>query len=170
MTISKSLILMGLLVAVSASKLFHQTTDFDPADKREQLGLTNQYPADIEVKPGNSDWPPIQEPWRCLESNDTRAIASFNSVIRSTSGIPDDDPNCPIVTPDICVSADFFPVPCNCHAYVRCSQMDTDGPLMPCIYKCKPYDLIFSPNQAVCVNDSGPSSTICSDTPPPPLQ
>ncbi|TRY78221.1 hypothetical protein TCAL_15316, partial [Tigriopus californicus] len=119
---------------------------------------------------GLKDWPPIQEPWRCLETDSTQAIESFNAAIQSMSGISKDDPDCPLITPEICVAADFFPVPCNCHAFVRCFQMDFDGPLMPCIYKCSPYDLIFSPNEGVCVLEIEAPPGICFDTPLPPSQ
>lgn len=61
------------------------------------------------------DWPPIQEPWRCLEHG-KKSLMEFNSAI----GIEADDPDCPLVTPEICDAADYYAVPCKHNTHAQC--------------------------------------------------
>ena len=115
--------------------------------------------------PEEKDWPPIPEPWRCLEQNKNFAEDFRQALIELHGGA---DPDCPLVTDEMCIGAEegeYLPVPCNCHAYVRCITFETDGEKRACIYKCEPYDLIFDDNTNVCVNEDQAPPGICIDTP-----
>ena len=66
------------------------------------------------------------------------------------------DIDCPIIDPydpTWCPSEEYFPIKCNCHAYYRCFTLIPGKPLVPCIYKCWPYDLVFDPNTKSCVKE-----------------
>merc|ERR1719266_2922024 len=84
------------------------------------------------------------------------------------------DFDCPVIDPadsdTWCINGpDFYPVPCNCHAYYRCFQMELNQPLVPCVYKCKPFDLVFDPNTKSCVKeDQAPPGTCYTTSTRPP--
>merc|ERR1711963_3550 len=122
-------------------------------------------------------WPPFQEEWRCLGEDDGKM---FDWVDESPAFIEEthhlityvDNPeghlaldfDCPVIDPTDTATwcpqgIDYYPVPCNCHAYYRCFTQN-NGEVRPCIYKCKPYDLVYDPNTKSCVNyDQAPPGT-----------
>jgi len=62
------------------------------------------------------DFPPIQEPWRCLEQNNRDAGFTrwtMADVQKALMPDPEQNPDCPIVTDDICQTPDFYPYPCK---------------------------------------------------------
>ena len=112
--------------------------------------LSSSIPAKPLWWPRDTDWPPIPEPWRCLN----RAAGSpyyfedelYDAFVTLNGG---ERADCPLVTDDICQGAQFYPVPCNCHAFVECEPFDNDAGVRACIKKCDPYDLIYDPNTQV---------------------
>jgi len=115
--------------------------------------------------PRDTDWPPIPEPYRCLESG--RSSLDFEDELYDTFVTLNggERADCPLITDDICEGKQFYPVPCNCHAYVECVQFETDGDQRACIKKCEPYDLIYDPNTQVCVYETQAPPGVCADTP-----
>lgn len=69
----------------------------------------SKWASDDVIDSAPRDWPPIQEPWRCLQSGNAE---EFEMAIAELNGYRDNR-DCPIVTPEICTSADFFAVPCE---------------------------------------------------------
>ena len=46
--------------------------------------------------------------------------------------------------------------------------MDLDEPLIPCIYKCKPFDLVYNPDNKSCSKEDQAPPGICYTTPTTP--
>merc|ERR1712227_801964 len=122
-------------------------------------------------------WPPFQEEWRCLGEDDGKLYDWVDdspawveethhliTYVDNPEGQAAIDFDCPVIDPTDTATwcpqgIDYYPVPCNCHAYYRCFTQD-NGEVRPCIYKCKPYDLVYDPNTKSCVNyDQAPPGT-----------
>jgi hypothetical protein len=125
-------------------------------------------------------WPPLQEQWRCLDQSKSfdYVMQTHDLLVHSPQMNPEyaayQDFDCPVIDPvdseTWCVNgADFYPVPCNCHAYYRCFTMEAGKPMVPCVYKCKPFDLVFDPNTKSCVKeDQAPPGTCYTTSTRPP--
>merc|ERR1719347_1865308 len=66
------------------------------------------------------------------------------------------------------MKANYFSIPCNCHAFFSCNVMDATAELKLCPHWCFPRSLVFDPNTQACVRfDLAPPGT-CYDTPSTP--
>jgi len=120
-------------------------------------------------------WPPFQEQWRCLDQSKSYnyIMETHEQLIHSPTMNREaellNDYDCPVIDPydpTWCSNGPgFYPVPCNCHAYYRCFVMDINMPLIPCIYKCKPVDLVFDPNTKSCTKEDQAPPGTCYTTP-----
>jgi hypothetical protein len=177
-------VILGLALASVATAQpppHHQIHGFVPPKQYGKLHLENPdmpkvYPVEVEEetyslarqyypKEDDTCFPPILEPWRCLEDPSAHGVAQFNSRVQSWLG-----EECPQINTTWCTKpeSDFYPMPCNCHAYFRCVQLTATGPLLPCIYWCNPCDLVFDPNTKVCVFEPEAPPGTCFSTPTKP--
>ncbi len=67
----------------------------------------------VKAQEDGDNYPPIQEGWRCLEDSSRTFQSRWTmlDVVRATDLMEDED--CPIVTDEICLAADYYPYPCN---------------------------------------------------------
>ena len=59
----------------------------------------------------DDDWPPIYEPWRCLE--DPGAGRKFTMKDVMLQFAQRDDEDCPLVTDEICEEPEYYAMPCK---------------------------------------------------------
>jgi len=59
------------------------------------------------------EWPPIQEPWRCLEEGSEIIPGKWTTQDVLKVLQPNESPDCPEVTADICKEPIRYPVPCK---------------------------------------------------------
>ena len=72
--------------------------------------LLNDFLVSIMIEGRSNDWPPIQEPWRCLEES---RKDTFKSKLRDSFIELSAEPDCPLITDDVCEAETRYPVPCK---------------------------------------------------------